>query len=518
MAIDLQDLSRRLFATANQLWTNTELRPDQYAQPVLALIALRQMEARFEVVDAELPRGGRFGNPTPPDYHARGAIFLPPHARFSYLLGLPETENLAEALNEAMKAIAEHNPDLAGVLPQGYGSLPNSVLRELLRLLQPLAISGDAYGLVFEYFMGEFASAFMQKGGEYFTPSSIVKLIVEVIEPFHGRILDPACGSGGMFVHSAEFVKRHNENPARAISIYGVEKMADTQKLCRLNLAVHGLSGNIRVASSYYEDPLQVVGKFDFVMANPPFNQKEVDTARLVNEAGHVDARFSLGVPSVNNANYLWIGLFNAALNDHGRAGFVMANSASDVGGSEREMRRKLIEGGAVDVIVSTSPNMFFTVTLPVTLWFIDKGKKGSEREDQVLFIDARHIFRQVTRAYRDFTPDQIEFLGNIVRLWRGEAVELVAGSSPAMTTHFGDEGYKNIPGLCRIATRAEIAAQDWSLNPGRYVGVAPGEQSNDEDFRERLEALQEELEGLNVEAARLQAMIAANVAKVLTA
>lgn len=515
MAVDFQDLSRRLFATANQLWTNTELRPDQYAQPVLALIALRQMEARFDVVDAQLPRGGRLGNPTPRDYHAKGAIFLPSHARFSYLLGLPETDNLAEALNEAMKAIAEHNPDLAGALPQGYGSLPNSVLRELLRLLQPVAIAGDAYGLIFEYFMGEFASAFMQKGGEYFTPSSIVKLIVEVIEPFHGRILDPACGSGGMFVHSAEFVKRHNENPSRAISVYGVEKMADTQKLCRLNLAVHGLSGDIRVTSSYYEDPHQLVGKFDFVMANPPFNQKEVDTARLVNEAGHVDARFSLGVPGVNNANYLWIGLFNAALNEHGRAGFVMANSASDSGGSERDMRRKLIESGGVDVIISTSPNMFFTVTLPVTLWFLDKGKKSTPREDQVLFVDARHIFRQVTRAHRDFTPDQIEFLGNIVRLWRGEEAELGAGSLLAMTSHFGDESYQDVPGLCRAATRAEIAAQDWSLNPGRYVGVAPGVQVEDEDFRERLEALQEELEGLNVEAARLQDVIAANVAGV---
>jgi type I restriction enzyme M protein len=181
-------------------------------------------------------------------------------------------------------------------------------------------------------------------------------------------------------------------------------------------------------------------------------------------------------------------------------------------------MRRKLIESGAVDVIISTSPNMFFTVTLPVTLWFLEKGKKNTPREDQVLFIDARHIFRQVTRAHRDFTPDQIEFLGNIVRLWRGEEIELAAGSSPAMTSHFGDEGYKDILGLCRVATRADIAGQDWSLNPGRYVGVAPGEQPDDEDFRERLEALQEELEELNAEAARLQAVIAENVAKVLAA
>jgi len=517
VSVDLQDLTRRLFQTANQLWTNTDLRPDQYAQPVLALIALRQMEAKFDLVHAELAEilTGRL-KPTPGDYHGHGAVFLPQHARFSYLLGLPETENLAEALNAAMKAITEDNPDLAGVMPQGYGSLPNSVLRELLRLLQPLKIDGDAYGLIFEYFMGAFASSFMQKGGEYFTPASIVKLIVEVLEPFHGKIFDPACGSGGMFAHCAEFVKRHHKNPTREISIYGTEKMLDNQKLCRLNLAVHGLSGDIRIANSYYEDPHDMVGKFDFVMANPPFNQSEVDRDRLVSEAGKIDARFSLGIPTTNNANYLWIGLFNAALNATGRAGFVMANSASDAGGSEREMRRKLVESGTVDVIISTSPNMFFTVTLPVTLWFLDKAKAKGDRADQVLFIDARHIFRQVSRANRDFTPDQIEFLGNIVRLWRGEEEELEAGSGERMTGTFGDEGYKDIVGLCKVATRTEIAAHDWSLNPGRYVGVVSSNQPDDADFRERLEALQEELEGLNAEAEQLQNVIARNVAEVL--
>lgn len=518
MTIDLQDLSRRLFQTANQLWTNTALRPDQYAQPVLALIALRQMEAKFDLVHAELAQTftGRL-KPTPEDYHGQGAIFLPDNARFSYLLGLPETENLAEALNVAMKGIAEFNPDLAGVMPQGYGSLPNSVLRELLRLLAPLNIGGDAYGLIFEYFMGEFASAYMQKGGEYFTPSSIVKLIVEIIAPYHGKIFDPACGSGGMFTHSAEFVRRHHKNPSREISVYGIEKMADTQKLCRLNLAVHGLSGDIREANSYYDDPHTMVGKFDFVMANPPFNQSEVDRERLVNEAGKVDARYPLGIPTNNNANYLWIGLFYAALNATGRAGFVMANSASDAG-PEREMRRKLVESGAVDVIVTTSPNMFFTVTLPVTLWFLDKAKAKDVRADEVLFIDARSIFRQLSRAHRDFTPDQVEFIGNIVRLWRGEEEEVLAGSAPRMSDVFGDDGYKDVPGLCKVASRADIASQDWSLNPGRYVGVAAGEQQDDADFKLRLEALQEELEGLNVEAARLQAVIAQNVAEVLAA
>jgi type I restriction enzyme M protein len=387
-----------------------------------------------------------------------------------------------------------------------------------MRLLSPVDIEGDAYGLIFEYFMGQFASATMQKGGEYFTPASIVKLIVEVVEPYHGKIFDPACGSGGLFVHSAEFVRRHHKNPTREISIHGTEKMADTQRLCRLNLAVHGLSGDIREANSYYEDPFGLVGKFDFVLANPPFNQSEVDRDRLVNEAGKVDARFPLGLPSTNNANYLWIGLFTAALNATGRAGFVMANSASDAGGSERDMRRKLIESGAVDVIVATSPNFFFTVTLPVTLWFLDKGKAKGSRGDEVLFIDARHIFRQVSRAHRDFTPDQIEFLGNIVRLWRGEEEEVLAGSAPRMTETFGDDGYRDVLGLCKVASRAEIAAQDWSLNPGRYVGVAPGEQQDDADFKLRLEALQEELDGLNGEAARLQAVIAQNVAEVLEA
>lgn len=270
------------------------------------------------------------------------------------------------------------------------------------------------------------------------------------------------------------------------------------------------------MANSYYEDPHKMVGRFDFVMANPPFNQSEVDRERLTNEAGHVDARFSLGVPTTNNANYLWIGLFNAALNEKGRAGFVMANSASDATGSEREMRRKLVESGAVDVIVATSPNMFFTVTLPVTLWFLDKGKAKGERADEVLFIDARHIFRQVTRAHRDYAADQIEFLGNIVRLWRGEEEEVEQGSSTRMIATFGDDGYRDIPGLCKVASRAEIAAQHWSLNPGRYVGVAAGEQVDDEDFRARLEALQEELEGLNAEAARLQDVIAQDVAEVL--
>jgi len=519
MAVDLQDLSRRLFKTAETLWTNTGLRPDQYAQPVLALIALRQMEAKFLLVDAALkPKFTGRLKPTPDAYQAAGAMFVPDIARFSRLLALPGNANLGAELTAAMDAIVEANPELAGVMPRGYAALPNKVLADLLRLLAPLDVEGDAYGLIFEYFMGEFASAFMQKGGEYFTPASIVKLIVEVIEPFHGAILDPACGSGGMFVHSAEFVRRHHKAPDRELSVYGIEKMSDTLRLCRLNLAVHGLSGDISEANTYYDDPHQLLGRFDFVMANPPFNQSEVDRARLLTATGQVDPRYALGLPTVNNANTLWINLFYAALNETGRAGFVMANSASDAGGSEREIRRRLVETGAVDCIVAVGPNMFYTVTLPVTLWFLDRGKAKGPRADQVLFLDARHLFRQITRAHRVFDPDQIEFLANIVRLWRGEAIEDFSGSAPRMAEAFPDGTYRDVPGLCRVATRAAIAGQDWSLNPGRYVGVAPGQVVNDEEFRVKLEALQEELEGLNAEAAVLQGRIAQNVAELLEA
>jgi type I restriction enzyme M protein len=517
MATDLQDLARRLFKAAETLWTNTGLRPDQYAQPVLALVALRQMEAKFLRIDTELkPRFTGRLKPTPAAYQAQGAMFVPAIARFSRLLALPGNANLGAELTAAMDALADANPELAGVLPRGYAALPNTVLADLLRLLAPLDIEGDAYGLIFEYFMGEFASAFMQKGGEYFTPASIVKLIVEIIEPFHGAILDPACGSGGMFVHSAEFIRRHHKSPDRELSVYGIEKMTDTLRLCRLNLAVHGLSGDIREANTYYEDPHKLLGRFDFVMANPPFNQSEVDRSRLLTATGQIDPRYPLGLPTVNNANTLWINLFYAALNEAGRAGFVMANSASDAGGSEREIRRRLVETGAVDCIVSVGPNMFYTVTLPVTLWFLNRGKTTGPRADQVLFLDARHLFRQVTRAHRVFDPDQIEFLANIVRLWRGEPTEDAAGSAPRMAEAFPDGAYRDVPGLCRGASRQEIAAQDHSLNPGRYVGVAPGQVVDDEEFRVKLEALQEELETLNAEAAVLQARIAQNVAELL--
>ena len=351
-----------------------------------------------------------------------------------------------------------------------------------------------------------------RRGGEFFTPTPLVKLIVEVIEPFHGRIFDPACGSGGMFVQSARFVENHRHRAEKEISIFGQEQVDETVRLCTMNLAVNGLTGEIRQGNSYYENLHDSLHRFDFVMANPPFNVNNVDKERLKD-----DPRFPLGMPSVDNGNYLWIQLFYSALNERGRSGFVMANSASDARGSELEIRKQLIQDRAVDVMIAIGPNFFYTVTLPCTLWFLDRGKRGSERADKVLFIDARQIFHQIDRAHREFTPDQIEFIANIVRLYRGEAVETVKCSSERMAETFPDGIYRDVAGLCKIATLEEIEAQGWSLNPGRYVGVA--ERPPDEfDFFERLEELNEELELLNAEAHELEEKIAENVESILEA
>jgi type I restriction enzyme M protein len=516
MASDLTEISNTLWSTADKLRANSGILPAEYARPVLGLLFLRHADERFAEVEKKLaPRAGSRVRPGPEVYKAEGAIFLPPEARFAFLLNLPEGSNLGRALTTAMREIEAKNAELADVLPKTYQAIPDDVLVELLRALRPLKIAGDAFGHVYEYFMGNFAKETMQKGGEFYTPSSIVRLIVEILEPFHGRILDPACGSAGMFVHSAEFVKRHQKAPEKELSIYGVERTRETWRLAQMNLAVHGLSGKILDADTYrdpvFEDVMTEAKGFDFVMANPPFNVKELDKTKLYDAAG----RFPYGIPTADNANYLWISLFYSRLNKTGRAGFVMANSAADARGKEQEIRQKLIESGGVDVIVSVGPNFFLTVTLPCTLWFFDKGKANGPRADQVLFIDARHIFRQVDRAHRDFTDTQLEGLANIVRMWRGEQPEHFFGSTEWMRERFPGFAYSDVPGLCCTATRAEIASHGWSLNPGRYVGVAPGE-TDDEDFRERLEVLHEELEALTIDAAGLQAIIAQNIAEVL--
>ncbi len=513
MHASLVELEKKLWSAADELRANSELKSSEYSVPVLGLIFLRYADVKFAHAQKELG-GQSTGRRTigKTDYHAKGVLYLPEGARYAELLQVPEGEDIGAKINEAMKLVEQENEELKGVLPKTYQKVGNDSLVTLLKAFAsiPLDIEGDAFGRIYEYFLGEFAKAEGQKGGEFFTPTALVKLIVAIIEPFHGKIYDPACGSGGMFVQSANFVSEHKRNPGSEISIYGEERVAETVRLCKMNLAVHGLSGDIRQGNSYYEDIHESLGKFDFVMANPPFNVNGIDKERIKD-----DKRFPFGMPKVDNGNSTWIQMFYSTLCERGRAGFVMANSASDARASELEIRRQLIQAKAVDVMVAIGGNFFSNVTLPCTLWFLDKGKKGTEREDSVLFIDARHIYRQIDRAHRDFSSDQIEFLANIARLYRGDEVETTHGSFALLKEKFPDGTYADVSGLCKLATLMEIEAQGWSLNPGRYVGVADRE-AEDFDFAERLEGLSEELVVLNAEALELEGRLAENVAKVL--
>lgn len=524
-------LEKGLWDAADQFRANSGLKAQEYSGPILGLIFLRFAEARFAALRAKLESAGasfrresRVDEPSA--YHAEGVLYLAPEARYDHLLTLPEAADVGAQVNAAMREIEKHNTQLAGVLPKTYNLFTATLLKELLKKVSeiPVSVDFDAFGRIYEYFLGEFARTEGQKGGEFYTPASIVKLLAETIEPFRGRILDPACGSGGMFVQSARFVAEHQKNPAAELALCGVEKTDETGRLCRLNLAVHGLEGDIRHGgnvNSYYDDPHNATGQFDFVLANPPFNVNAVDKERLKDLVG-AGRRYPFGLPRTDNANYLWIQLFYSSLNAQGRAGFVMANSASDARSSEQDLRKQLIEARAVDVMVAVGPNMFYTVTLPCTLWFFDKGKAKTKRADTVLFIDARHIYRQVDRAHRDWTPAQIGFMANLVRLYRGEALDLTLGGDEVgakIKDVFGKRPtYSDVRGLCKAATLTDIEAQGWSLNPGRYVGVAPGEKVSDEDFKEQLETLNEELETLNAQARELEATIARNVAGILEA
>lgn len=509
------ELERRLWATADELRANSGLKASEYSTPVLGLIFLRYADYKFTIAEKSLAgKGGSRYKVTKEDYQAQqGVIYVPEKARFQKILTLPEGFLNGGVINDAMNAIEAENASLKDILPKNYNVIENATLKELLKLISSIEVDkgGDVFGKIYEYFLGKFAASEGSKGGEFFTPTALVKLIVEIIEPFRGWILDPACGSGGMFVQSARFIQNHEKDPESEITIYGQEKTGDTVRLCKMNLAVHGLEGDIRESNTYYEDSHDCVGKFDFVMANPPFNVDNVDKERLKD-----DKRFPLGLPKAGNANYLWIQIFYSALNAKGRSGFVMANSAADARSSELEIRKKLIEDKAVDVIVSIGSNFFYTVTLPCTLWFLDKGKKNTDRANKVLFLDARNVFTQVDRSHREFTEQQIEYLANIVRLYRGEKTENNCDSSELMADTFRG-GYQDIPGLCKVATLKEIEAQGWSLNPGRYVGVANGEP-DDFDFKERLEEMNEELEKLNVEARELEQCIAQNLSKIIGA
>ncbi len=513
----IQQLEKELWEAADQLRANSKLTAAEYKDPVLGLILLRFAQNRMDearpTVEAnipESPRGRRAA--TRDDYTAVGAMLLPDEALYDHLAALPESADIQETINHAMRLIEAENPDLEGILPKNYASFEPDLLRQLIRVFNRDAVrlaTGDVFGRIYEYFLMKFSmqGAGAQEGGEFFTPPSLVDLIVNFIRPDHGIVHDPACGSGGMFVQTGHFVKTHsNRRVNEAIRVYGTELKTNNTKLAKMNLAIHGIEGRIIESNSFYSDPHGLVGKCDFVMANPPFNVNKVDKER---EFVKTDPRLPFGLPKADNGNYLWIQYFYSYLSPTGRAGFVMASSATDAGHSEREIRRRLIETGAVDCIVAVSNNFFYTRSLPCHLWFFDRGKRPDNR-DRILMIDARNTFRKINTTLNDFSPDQLEGLTALMQLFRGEKPE-VSPKNDWFFSRFPGGEYRDVDGLCKIVARDVVAENDFSLTPGRYVGVTFVEEDG-VDFQNRLGEIQAELDELNSEAIGLSLTISQNL------
>ena len=532
----IEAIEKRLWSAADGLRANSNLASNEYFMPVMGLVFLRHAYGRYllerDAVMAKLSsRGGKKREVTKEDFSGKGAIFLRPEAQYDYLSSLPDGENRAQKIIDAMESIEADYETLRGVLPkEEYREIDNATLGELLVKLDPEELkhmSGDVFGRIYEYFLTQFAGQKAHDGGEFFTPISIVSFIANVLEPTKGAVLDPACGSGGMFVQSARVVERNNGDPSEKLTFFGMEKNGITIRLAKMNLAVHGLEGDIKKAITYYEDPHELIGKCDYVMANPPFNVDEIDAERVKN-----DERLQFGLPGVNkagklsNGNYAWMSYFYSYLKPTGRAGFVMAAGAEAAGRQEAIVRRKMIETGDVDIMVAIRSNFFYTRTVPCMLWFLNRDKKIEAQKDQVLMIDARNVYRKVTRKINDFSPEQEKNLLAIVWLYRGETKRYKAllseyrknGQAEAaawLEERFPDGKYRDVEGLVKVVSRAEIAANDWSLTPGRYVGVAPGTDDG-EDFQERLTELHEELETLNAQSVKLAKKIKSNFEELL--
>jgi len=430
--INIRKLETELWEAADLLRADSKVTSQEYCMPVLGLIFLRYAYSRFKFVEAEIlknrpVRNGRVLPVEAEDFKTKSAIFLPEEARYDYLLNLPDNTDMGQAINRAMELIEAQSTQLKGILPKNYTILQNDLLRELLRIFNNSAFNemkDDIIGRIYEYFLNKFAPAVASDDGVFFTPKSLVRMIVNVIEPTHGTVLDPACGSGGMFVSSADFIEQYGANANTAMTFFGQEKVDYNAKLCIMNMAVHGLNAKIvsgDEANSFYHDAHNLEGSCDYVMANPPFNVDKVKSETAQN-AG----RLPFGLPGVNknkeigNANYLWISYFHAYLNETGRAGFVMASSATDSQGKDKDIREKLVATGDVDVMLSVGNNFFYTKSLPCTLWFFDKAKKA-ENEDKVLFIDARNYYTAVDRTLNEWSEWQMKNLNAIVWLYRGE-------------------------------------------------------------------------------------------------
>lgn len=586
--INIRKLEAELWESADLLRQGSKLTSNQYCMPVLALLFLRYAYSRYKMVETEIlksrpMRGGRVMPVEPSDFTAKSALYLPKEAQFDYLVNLPDNiasaglkskdghdiNSLGEAVNNAMQLVEDQSEQLKGVLPKTYTSFADDLLRELLRIFNNKTIDevgGDVIGRIYEYFLSKFAKAVASDDGVFFTPKSLVKMLVNILEPKQGVMLDPACGSGGMFVQTGDFVNASGMNANTNMTFYGQEKVEYNAQLCLMNMAVHGLNGKIisgDEANSFYHDAHNLAGKCDYVMANPPFNVDKVKA-----ESASAAGRLPFGLPGVNaktkeigNANYLWISYFYAYLNGHGRAGFVMASSATDSANKDRDIREKLVRTGVVDVMVSVGNNFFYTLSLPCSLWFFDRNKNASIR-DKVLFIDARNYYTVVDRTLNEWTEWQLRNLQAIVHLYRGEKEkyqQLVADYDKALNgqtvssiqealqqhkeqakqlidnaprkdkkrieaeqnaiieenqdlletalqrewlvSKFGEKGnYQDILGLCKIATIQEIEQKNYSLTPGAYVGVA--EQEDDGvNFHERMNEIHAELAQLKKEA-----------------
>lgn len=491
-------LEEQLWAAADSLRANSPLKSTQYAPIVLGLIFLRFATQKYQKFEREIREeyeaslNGRNPKRLEDVAVAKCGYFLPEESHFDFLLNLPEGKDIPAAIKAAMEGIEEHKDEMKGTLPKDeYLLLETSLAADLLKMINniPSNVSGDVFGKVYEYFLGKFAMKEGQGGGEFYTPTSVVRLMVEMIEPFGGMILDPACGSGGMFVQSSDFVRRHRHDLMTGVGdlmVCGVEKEQETVKLARMNMFLHGLRNSIYCANSYYEDPHECFGRFDFVMANPPFNVDDVNLSRVKDQK-----RFNTyGIPqnktkktkdqkslTVPNANYLWINLFATSLKPEGRAALVMANSASDAGGSEKEIRQNLIESGVISCMLTLPTNMFYTVTLPATLWFFDKARTDDKR---ILFIDARNIFRQIDRAHREFTPEQIRNIACIRHLYYGDEAyyhNLVADYDRELSNLSAQ-----LPALAaaKAAVEAEVE-QWWTSNPQKKILPAALRQKQQE-------------------------------------
>ena len=614
----IRKLEAELWESADLLRAGSKLTSNQYCMPVLGLIFLRYAYSRFKLVEVGIlrnrpSRGGRVLPVEASDFAAKSALFLPKEAQYDYLVNLPADiasagliskdghpmNSLGEVVNNAMLLVEAQSEQLTGVLPKDYTIFSDELLGELLRIFNNSAldrIGGDVIGRIYEYFLNKFAKNIASDDGVFFTPKSLVKMIVNILEPKGGVLLDPACGSGGMFVQTGDFVNNAGMSANTAMTFYGQEKVEYNAQLCLMNMAVHGLTGVIKSgdeANTFYHDAHNLAGECDYVMANPPFNVDKVKS-----ESCESAGRLPFGLPGVNkskevgNANYLWISYFYAYLNETGRAGFVMASSATDSQGKDKDIRQKLVETGHVDVMVSVGNNFFYTKSLPCSLWFFDRGK-DAERLDKVLFIDARNYYTVVDRTLNEWTEWQLKNLNAIVWLYRSETEkytalldayyrelsdrtvllkdtvtqriaaghgdfsevlksleafkqkqqermafvlkdinkrdkkkteaewnarlaevdEAVAVAKEAvwLIEKFGEGEYRDIPGLCKVATQNEIAAKGWSLTPGAYVGIAPQEDDG-VDFTQRMREIHEELLTLQTKSNELMETISRNM------